>query len=91
MLARGASVETGADAAITRAARADAKRVRTFETLEDQARMFASCPRPRRSTTSTDVIRERSRGPRLRLPFQPASLEGAWLAGRPGPRLTSPR
>jgi uncharacterized protein YbaP (TraB family) len=84
-LARGASVDKGADLTITRAARSDAKRVRTFETLEDQARMFASLPEPSAVRYLTTVIHERSRGPHLRLPFQPASLEAAWLAGRLGP------
>lgn len=85
MLARGASVEKGADATITRAARADAKRIRAFESLEDQARMFASLPEASEVRYLTDVVRERSRGPRLRLPFQPATLEDAWLAGHLDP------
>jgi uncharacterized protein len=80
-LAKGASVDRGADLTITRAARAEAKRVRAFETLEDQARMFASLPEASEVRYLTDVVRERSRGPRLRLPFQPATLEAAWLAG----------
>lgn len=80
-LAKGASVERGADLTITRAARAEAKRIRAFETLEDQARMFASLPEASEVRYLTDVVRERSRGPRLRLPFQPATLEAAWLAG----------
>ncbi|MBU1376797.1 MAG: TraB/GumN family protein [Alphaproteobacteria bacterium] len=84
-LSRGASVEKGADATITRAARADAKRIRAFETLEDQARMFAGLPEGSEVRYLTDVIRERSRGPRLRLPFQPATLEAAWLSGDLGP------
>lgn len=85
MLVRGATVEKGADATITRAARAEAKRIRAFETLEDQARMFASLPEASEVRYLTDVVRERSRGPRLRLPFQPATLEGAWLAGNLDP------
>jgi uncharacterized protein YbaP (TraB family) len=83
-LARGATVDRGADLTITRAARSDAKRVRTFETLEDQARMFAGLPRGSEVHYLANVIHERSRGSRLRLPFQPASLEAAWLAGRLG-------
>jgi len=86
VLSRGASVERGADATITRAARADAKRIRAFETLEDQARMFAGLPEASEVRYLTDVVRERSRGPRLRLPFKPATLEEAWLAGALGPR-----
>ena len=84
VLARGATIEKGADLTITRAARADAKRVRTFETLEDQARMFAGLPQPSEVRYLTSVIHERSRGSRLRLPFQPVSLETAWQAGRLG-------
>lgn len=80
-LAKGASVDRGADLTITRAARAEAKRIRAFESLEDQARMFASLPEASEVRYLTDVVRERSRGPRLRLPFQPATLEAAWLAG----------
>jgi uncharacterized protein YbaP (TraB family) len=83
-LARGASVEKGADVTITRAARAESKRIRTFETLEDQARMFASLPEDSEVRYLADVVRERSRGPRLRLPFKPASLEDAWAAGSLG-------
>ena len=84
-LARGATVEKGADLTITRAARSDAKQVRALETLEDQARMFAGLPQPSEVRYLTSVIHERSRGSRLRLPFQPASLEAAWQAGRLGP------
>jgi uncharacterized protein YbaP (TraB family) len=84
--AAGASSDKGADLTITRAARADAKRVRTFETLEDQARMFAGLPQPSEVRYLTSVIHERARGRRLRLPFpRPASLEAAWQAGRLGP------
>jgi uncharacterized protein YbaP (TraB family) len=80
-LSKGASVDRGADLTITRAARAEAKRIRAFESLEDQARMFASLPEASEVRYLTDVVRERRRGPRLRLPFQPATLEAAWLAG----------
>lgn len=83
-LARGASVDKGADVTITRAARAESKRIRTFETLEDQARMFASLPEDSEVRYLADVVRERSRGPRLRLAFKPASLEQAWAAGTLG-------
>ncbi|MEW5685679.1 MAG: TraB/GumN family protein [Pseudomonadota bacterium] len=84
VLARGATVEKGADATITRAARSDAKRLRAFETLEDQARMFAELPEASEVQYLNGVVRGRSKGPRLRLPFRPASLEAAWLAGRLG-------
>lgn len=85
VLARGATLDKGADLTITRAARDDAKRIRTFETLEDQARMFASLPEGSEVRYLTGVIRGKARGPRLRLPGKPASLEAAWLAGALGP------
>jgi uncharacterized protein YbaP (TraB family) len=86
-LARGATVEAGADLTITKAARSVSKRVRAFETLEDQARMYASLPRGSEIHYLANVIHERSApGPPRRLPFQPAGLQAAWLAGRLGPR-----
>jgi uncharacterized protein YbaP (TraB family) len=88
-LAKGASVDRGADLTITRAARAEAKRIRAFETLEDQARMFAGLPEASEVRYLTDVVRDRSRGPRLRLRFQPATLETAWLAGDLDPAYLS--
>jgi len=84
-LARGASVEKGADLTITRAARNDLKRIRTFETLEDQARMFASLPEGSEVRYLTKLIRGKSGGRRLRLPGKPPSLEAAWLGGTLGP------
>ncbi|MGZ6015887.1 MAG: TraB/GumN family protein, partial [Phenylobacterium sp.] len=93
-LAHGARVQAGADLVVTRQARAGGKQIRTFETLEDQARMFASLPEPAELQYLTDVIHERHPGParRLRLSLNPnsASLEQAWLAGdlaRLGPSL----
>ena len=88
-LARGATVDRGVDVTITRAARSDAKRVRTFETLEDQARMFAGLSQPAEVRYLADVIHERARGPRITFP-PPASLERQWLDGdlaRLGPGL----
>jgi len=84
-LAKGASVEKGADLTITRAARAESKQIRAFETLEDQARMFAGLPEASEVRYLADVVRERGRGPCLRLAFKPQSLEDAWLAGTLGP------
>jgi uncharacterized protein YbaP (TraB family) len=89
-LARGATVERGADLTITRAARSDAKRVRTFETLEDQARMFASLPQGSEVHYLADVIHERARGSRVSFQPSAASLERQWLDGdlaRLGPGL----
>lgn len=94
VLARGASVEAGADITATRAARSDGKTVRGFETLEDQARMYAGLPEASEVQYLTDVIHEHNRPPLLerrpRLPFEPGNLESEWLAGdlaRLGPRL----
>ena len=81
VLGRGATVEKGADLTITRSARGEAKRIRTFETLEDQARMFASLPERAEVRYLTDVIHERGHGPRMRLSLRPGSLEAAWRAG----------
>ncbi len=88
---RGATLDAGADLSMTRATRAGGKRLRAFETLEDQARMFASLPEPAEVKYLTNVIRERGQ-PRLPLPslLQKPDLESAWLAGdlaRLGPGL----
>jgi uncharacterized protein YbaP (TraB family) len=89
VLAKGASVEAGADLTMTRDARVQAKRIRTFETLEDQARMFAGLPEPVEVQYLNDVVRERTRPSRVAF-RTPGSLEQAWLAGdlaRLGPEL----
>lgn len=89
-LGRGATLEGGVDLAVTRTAHAQAKPVRAFETLEDQARMFAGLPEGAEVQYLTDVIRERGRGPRLSLKPGGGSLQHAWLAGdlgRLGPEL----
>ncbi len=88
---RGATLDAGADLTMTRATRAQAKRLRAFETLEEQARMFASLPEPAEVQYLTNVIRERA-GPRVPLPslVPKPDLEAAWLAGdlaRLGPAL----
>jgi uncharacterized protein len=77
---RGATVEAGADMVATRAARNGAKTVRSFETLEDQARMYAGLPQASEVRYLTTVVRERAKR-RIRLPPGPVSLERAWLAG----------
>jgi hypothetical protein len=94
VLARGAAVESGADMTVTRQARSGGKQIAAFETLEDQARMFASLPEPAELQYLTDVIHERRPAAprRLRLSLNPsaASLEQQWLAGdlaRLGPSL----
>jgi uncharacterized protein YbaP (TraB family) len=91
VLAKGARVEAGADLSVTRQARAGGKAVRTFETLEDQARMFASLPERAEVQYLADVIHER-RAPPQRVSLNPAaaSLEHEWLDGdlaRLGPGL----
>jgi len=86
MTQRGGTVEDGADLAVTRQAKQAAKTVRTFETLEDQIRMFAGLSEPGEVQYLADVIRERSAPVRRREP----SLEEAWIAGdmtRLGPGL----
>jgi uncharacterized protein YbaP (TraB family) len=89
-LSRGASVEAGADMTIIRVARAETKTIRTFETLEDQARMYAGLPKDAELRYLTDTIKERSQPPRLAVTSAARSLEATWLAGdlaRLGPRL----
>ena len=89
-LGRGASVAAGADLVMTREARTEAKRIRTFETLEDQARLFANLSEPAEVGYLTEVIRERGDRPRLSLGPTPESLQSAWLdgdLGKLGPRL----
>jgi uncharacterized protein len=81
VLGRGATVEAGADMTMTRAARAGAKRIRTFESLEDQARMYASLPERAEVAYLAGVIQERTKPLKVRLPGTPKNLEAAWLAG----------
>jgi uncharacterized protein YbaP (TraB family) len=90
MLGRGARVEAGADMTATRVARQGAKTVRAFETLEDQARLFAGLSEPAELQYLTDVIHQRAQGPRLSLRRREGDLEQAWAAGdmaRLGPAL----
>jgi uncharacterized protein len=90
VLGRGATVDAGADMTMTRAARAGAKRVRTFETLEDQALMYATLPERSEVAYLADIIQERGKPSKPRLPGSNKTLEAAWLAGdlaKLGPRL----
>jgi uncharacterized protein len=81
LTARGAQVEHGADAEVQRQTQAGAKRMRAFETLEDQVRMFAGLSEPVELKYLADVIAERRGGVRLTLPRWGGSLEDAWLDG----------
>jgi len=81
VLVRGGSVEAGADLTMTRAARQQAKTIRTFESLEDQARIFASLSESAELRYLTDVIREHSPRPHLALRPSPEGLQRAWLDG----------
>jgi uncharacterized protein YbaP (TraB family) len=83
-LAHGVTVQAGADIAMTRTARAGAKPVKFFESLEDQARLFADLPEPAEVKYLADVLKERTR------PTHGEPLEQAWLDGdlaRLGPAL----
>jgi uncharacterized protein YbaP (TraB family) len=94
MLNQGAKVETGADLTMTRVARGEAKTIRTFESLEDQVRVFASLPEVAEVRYLTEVIRERA-PPMVTTKATPAGpspedLEQAWMDGdlaRLGPAL----
>lgn len=55
----GATLEAGVDIAVTRQARAAAKPIRAFETMEDQVRMFAGLPPEVELQYLVDVIAER--------------------------------
>jgi len=86
--AGGAQIQSGADITVTRSARAAAKPVKFFESLEDQAHLFADLPEPAEVQYLSDVIKERAQ-PRRRL-TRPEPLEQAWLDGdlaRLGPAL----
>lgn len=94
VFSQGARIETGADLTMTRQARGEAKTIRTFETLEDQARLFASLSEGAEVRYLTDVIREHSpkAQPSRRPSPRPAveSLEQSWMDGdlaRLGPAL----
>jgi len=82
VLAKGADVAAGADAQVTREARAGGKQIKTFETLEDQARMFASLSEPAEVQYLSDVIHERHAPPqKISLNPSASPLESEWLAG----------
>ncbi len=78
MTRQGLTVTAGADAAVTHEAKAEgpAKTVRTFESLEDQVRIFAGLPEAVEVQYLEDVI-----GGRDQANGNPAALQAAWLAG----------
>jgi uncharacterized protein YbaP (TraB family) len=76
MTQRGASVQAGADATVTRQARAADKDVATFETLEQQIRLFADLPEAVEVQYLDDVAAETLSPPR-----NGVALQAAWLHG----------
>jgi uncharacterized protein YbaP (TraB family) len=76
MTQQGASVAAGADATVTRQARAAEKEVATFETVEQQIRLFASLPETVEVQYLDDVAAETLSPPR-----NGVALQSAWLHG----------
>jgi uncharacterized protein YbaP (TraB family) len=88
MVERGSSVNSGADAVVTRVARSQAKPVRTFETMEQQLRMFADMPEAVEVEYLEDVIREQVKPPKHGVALQQAWMDGA--VDRLAPLLVEP-
>lgn len=76
MTQQGASVAAGADAMVTRQARAAEKPIATFETVEQQIRLFASLPEAVEVQYLDDVAAETLSPPR-----NGVALQSAWLQG----------
>lgn len=76
MTRQGASVQSGADAAVTRQARAAEKPIGAFETLEQQIRLFADLPEAVEVQYLDDVAAEALVPPR-----NGVALQAAWLRG----------
>lgn len=76
MTQRGASVAAGADATVTRRARAAEKPIATFETLEQQIKLFADLPEAVEVQYLDDVAVETLSPPR-----NGVALQSAWLHG----------
>jgi uncharacterized protein YbaP (TraB family) len=76
MTQQGAAVSAGADAAVTRQARAADKPIATFETLEQQIQLFAGLPEAVEVQYLDDVASETLSPPR-----NGVALQSAWLRG----------
>lgn len=76
LASRGAKVSNGADAVITKAARTAAKPVRTFETFEEQVRLFAEMPEQVEVQYLEDILAQRAG-----VTADARTLEQAWLDG----------
>ena len=76
MTQQGASVQAGADATVTRQARAAEKPIGAFETLEAQVKLFADLPEAVEVQYLDDVAAETLSPPR-----NGVALQAAWLHG----------
>jgi uncharacterized protein YbaP (TraB family) len=76
MTRQGAAVSAGADATVTRQARAAEKPIATFETLEQQIQLFAGLPEAVEVQYLDDVATETLTPPR-----NGVALQSAWLRG----------
>jgi uncharacterized protein YbaP (TraB family) len=88
MTREGGAVASGVDATTTERARVAEKLIETFETLEQQLRIFAALPEQAELTYLDDVAREQLSPPR-----DGVVLERAWLKGDMGrlrTRLVAP-
>ncbi len=79
MTQKGGEVASGVDAATTRRARTADKPIATFETFEQQLRIFADLPEQAELDYLDDVAREQLSPPR-----DGVALERAWLKGDMG-------
>ncbi|USQ94342.1 TraB/GumN family protein [Caulobacter sp. RL271] len=79
MAREGGEVASGVDAATTRRARTAEKPIETFETFEQQLRIFADLPEQAELDYLDDVAREQLSPPR-----DGVALERAWLKGDTG-------
>ncbi|MFZ0268753.1 TraB/GumN family protein [Caulobacter sp.] len=76
MTQQGGAVQAGADAAVTRQARAADKPIATFETLEQQIQLFAGLPEAVEVQYLDDVASQTLSPPR-----NGVALQAAWLRG----------